>query len=70
MDMTEAMERIPKVRLTGLDGKGDTGTKGICEVSNMSGLQCYCQRKEYGGENWVGKVGVGKNKKDRSHFKA
>ena len=36
--MAEAMERIPKVELTGLDGKGSIGTKGKCEVSNMSGL--------------------------------
>lgn len=38
MDMAEAMENIPKVELTGLDDKGDTGTKGICEISSMSGL--------------------------------
>ena len=36
MDMGEVMERIPNVELTGLDD--------ICEVSNMSGFQCYCQK--------------------------
>lgn len=36
MNMGEVMEQIPKVELTGLDD--------ICKVSNMSGLQCYCQK--------------------------
>lgn len=57
MNMGEVMEQIPKVELTGLDD--------ICKISNMSGLQCYCQKNM--GER-TGLVGGGKNQEDRSHF--
>lgn len=35
-DVAQAMEKIPKVELTGLDGKGEIGTKSVCAVSSMS----------------------------------
>lgn len=45
-----------EVELTGLGGKQDTEIKDLYEVSEIGGLPCSYQRREYGGENCVGRV--------------